>query len=202
MPREITFMIGSKEYKAVPTRVDRRKLYGWTELFAEDDNGNPCELLTVDEAGKNFIPLGGTGNGILDAGGNWMERSQLKTVDAKGDPAPLYRSSFGIVNKLSEKVTAQQYLDYDISDFYELTEATEELIRAVGDDIYTFRYTYNDSYNTSPAFVMAQDSARLFLLIGVKSVYELICFKDCEAVEDHDDNLIEDADGDLDFSML
>ena len=63
-------------------------------------------------------------------------------------------------------------------------------------------YSYNDSYDPSPAFIMAADGT-LFLLIGVKNAFEWLCFGDCETIdEEHDDRLIEEGDADLDFSMF
>lgn len=204
MPREITFKIGMQEYNASPVKIDRRRLYGWTELIAIDDSGNPCDLLTADESGRYIIPMGGTGNGILDTQGRWVERSELKTVTEEGLPARLYESSFEKVNRLEKKVTPEQYLDYNIVDLYELKDPAGELTKVVGDDIYIFQYTYNDSYTPSPAFVMtAGDEKALFLLIGVKNIYEMLCFGDCEAIEeDHDANMIEEADEEIDFSMF
>ena len=201
MPRELTFKIGKSEYTAVPVKVYRRKLYGWSELTATDDNGQPCELLTADESGKFIIPLGGTASGIISPSGRWVERSELVAVDENGKPAKLYESSFNTVNVLKDKVTPQQYLDYSITDFYELSDAGE-LAKAVGDDIYLFDYTYNTSYETAPALVMVAQET-LFLLIGVKNFFEPLCFGDCETVnEDYADDLIDQGDADIDFSMF
>ncbi|MCC8035509.1 MAG: hypothetical protein LIO77_06215 [Rikenellaceae bacterium] len=202
MARELTFKIGRKEFSASPTKIDRRKLYGWTELMAVDDEGDQCRLLTTDESGKYIIPLGGTGSGILSGDGQWVERSELQTVDAEGKPARMFPSSFNTVNVLSKKVKPEEFLDYSITDFYELTTATPDLIAAIGDRIYTFEYTYNDSYAPSPAFVMVSGET-LFLMIGVKNIYEWLCFGDCENIDEtHDDRIVDEGDGDIDFSMF
>jgi len=201
MPRQLIFKIGKKEFTTSPVKVDRRKLYGWTELMATDENGDPCRLLTADESGKYIIPLGGTGIGILSDSGKWVERSELKTVDADGKPAEWFESSFDTINLLKRKASPEEFLDYSITDFYELTDTPEEMIRAIGEDIFLFEYSYNDSYDPSPAFVMAAGN-RLFLLITVRNVFEFLCFGDCETIdEDHDDQLIEEEDN-IDFSMF
>lgn len=198
----MTFKIGKGEYTAAPVKVDRRKLYGWTELMAVDDNGDPCDLLTADESGKYIIPPGGTGIGILSGAGKWVERSELKTVDADGKAATLYSSSFNTTNVLKNKVTPRGFLDYSITDFYELTEAPAGMLKAVGGDIYLFEYTYNDSYDPSSAFIMVAQNT-LFLLVGVKNRFDWLCFGDCETIDDgHDDRLIMEGDEDIDFSMF
>lgn len=198
----MTFKIGRQEFAATPVKVDRRKLYGWTELMAEDDDGRPCELLTTDETGISVIPLRGTGNGILSDKGVWVDRSELKTVDEQGNDARLFESSFDTVNELKDKVTAREYLDYTITDFYQLADATPDLVNAVGRNIFRFEYTYNDSYDPSPAFILASGGT-LFLLTGMKNGYDWLCFGDCETIDDdHDDRLIQEGDEDLDFSMF
>jgi len=202
MPRQMTFKIGRAEYTAAPLKIDRRKLYGWSELMAVDDNGDPCELLTVDESGKIIMPPGGTGNGILSDKGRWVERSELETVDAEGKPARLYESSFNAVVVLKDKVSAQQLLDYSITDFYQLTEASPELVKAVAEDIYLFEYAYLDSYDPSPAFVMSADGT-LFLLVAERNAFEWLCFGDCETLdEDFQDEILGTGDKDIDFSMF
>lgn len=202
MFREIVFRIKNKEFKANLIKVDRKKLYGWTELQAVDDNGEPCALLSADESGKFIIPLGGTGIGIVSESGKWVERSELKTVSNNGKPVKLFKSSFDKVNMLRKTISPDDFLDYDITDFYELTDTAPEMMKAVGKDIYCFDYSYNDSYTPSPAFVMRAKNA-LFLLVGVKNAYDFLCFGNCETIdEDDDDRLIEDGDEDIDFSMF
>lgn len=205
MPREIVFKIKRKVFKTSLTRVDRRKLYGWTELTAVDEYGAPCSLLSVDEWGKYIIPPGGTGIGILSESGKWVERPELKTLGADGKPALLFKSSFNRLNVLKDKdkVTPQEFLDYDITDFYELSTATSEMKKAVGNDIYTFEYSYNDSYLPSPAFIMAAND-KLYLLVAVKNAFEYLSFDNCESIDEseEEDELLEDSNGDIDFSMF
>ncbi|MCC8146743.1 MAG: hypothetical protein LIO93_09985 [Bacteroidales bacterium] len=202
MPRQLRFKINKKEFSVSPVKVDRRKLYGWTELRAVDDNGDPCQLLTTDESGKYIIPLGGTGIGILSESGTWVERSELKTVDADGKSAPLFESSFNTVNILKKKITPEEFLDYSIKDFYELTEVPPGIMKEIGNAIFSFPYSYNDSYDPSPAFIMVANNT-LFLLIGVKNVFEYLCFGDCEILDESPgDQLMDKGDEDIDFSMF
>lgn len=202
MPRQLRFSLDGKEYAAAPVKIDRRKLYGWTELMAVDELGAPCDLLTADESGRFIIPPGGTGMGILSPEGRWVERSELRTVDADGKPARLFRSSFDGVNALGERVAPREFLDYDVTDFYELTGDVGPLAAAVGDDIFRFEYAYNDSYAPSPAFVLAADGT-LFLLVAERNAYEWLCFGDCDALdEDFADELVAAGDKDIDFSMF
>ncbi len=200
MARNLTFKIKRREYQVIPTKIDRKKLYGWTEILALDENNEPCKLVNTDETGRFIIPKGGTGLGILSQEGQWIDRSLLKTVKQDGTPAPIIPSSFTTIIPLSKKVTMEEYLDYSITDFYQLSDVPEEMIKAIGEDIYTFEYSYLDSYEGTPAFLMISDDV-LFMLVGYRNHFNMLCLGDCKQI-DEDDDFIEIEDDDIDFSMF
>lgn len=201
MPRKLIFKIGRTEYETVPVRVDRRKLYGWTELTATDENGIPCELLSADESGKNILPPGGTAAGIVSDSGRWVERSELRVVDAEGKTPKLYRSNFNRINRLNEEVTPEEFLEYSITDIYHLTDIPDGMAERIGDKIFRIEFTYHDSYDPSPAFILAAGSS-VFLLAGLRNRYEMLCFEDCESVEYGGEDETAEDENDIDFSMF
>ncbi len=202
MPRNLTFKIRKKEYTTFVQKIDRKKLYGWVEILALDDNGDPCELISTDESGSVLIPKGGTGQGILSPKNEWVERSELIAVTEDGSLAKPIQSSYNTVIELKEKVTIEQFLDYSITDFYLLTETDEGLIKAIGKDIYTFSYSYLDNYEGTPAFLIVSEG-KVFLLIGMLNHFEMLCFGDCGNMDDTEDDSFQiEDDNDLDFSML
>lgn len=200
MARELSFKLKKKEYKAVPTKIERKKLYGWTEILALDEEGNPCYLVNTDDTGSLIIPKGGTALGILSGDGKWVDRSTLVTVKNDGTPADLIPSSYSVTTVLNKKISEEEYLDYSITDFYELNSDTE-LRKAVGNDIYYFEYSYLDSYEATPAFLMVSGES-LFMLLGYKNKFDMLCLGDCGSVEKEDDDYIEIGDDDIDFSMF
>lgn len=200
MARQLTFRIKRKEYTVIPVKIDRKKLYGWTEIIALDEQGRTCNLVSTDDTGTLIIPKGGTALGMLSSDGKWVERTQLKTVRQDGSEAEIIPSSFSVVIPLKQKVTDEEFLDYSITDFYQLDNVPDDLLKAIGDDIYTFDYTYLDSYETTPAFLMVSD-ATLFMLLGYKNRFDMLCLGECSVVDD-DDDYIEVTDDDIDFSMF
>lgn len=200
MARQLTFRIKRKEYTIIPVKIDRKKLYGWTEIIALDEQGRTCNLVSTDDTGTLIIPKGGTALGMLSSDGKWVERTQLKTVRQDGSEAEIIPSSFSVVIPLKQKVTDEEFLDYSITDFYQLDNVPDDLLKAIGDDIYTFDYTYLDSYETTPAFLMVAD-ATLFMLLGYKNRFDMLCLGECSVVDD-DDDYIEVTDDDIDFSMF
>lgn len=173
MPRQLTFVTKRKKYTASPVKIDRRKLDGWTEIEAIDDAGQPCEVVNTDEIGRLIIARGGTAVGLLTSKGEWIERNDLKTVTQEGKAAKLLPSSFNTEIALRTKVTPQEYFNYNINDFYFLKDASEELLRAIGDEIYTFSYCYMEGCESFPAFILAANG-ELFLLVGQQLRLELI----------------------------
>lgn len=200
MARQLTFRIKRKEYKVIPVKIDRKKLYGWTEIIALDEQGRTCNLVSTDDTGTLIIPKGGTALGMLSSDGKWVERTQLQTVRQDGSEAEIIPSSFSVVISLKQKVTDEEFLDYSITDFYQLDNVPDDLLKAIADDIYTFDYTYLDSYETTPAFLMVSD-ATLFMLLGYKNRFDMLCLGECSVVDD-DDDYIEVTDDDIDFSMF
>lgn len=200
MARQLTFRTKRKEYTVIPVKIDRKKLYGWTEIIALDEQGRTCNLVSTDDTGTLIIPKGGTALGMLSSDGKWVERTQLKTVRQDGSEAEIIPSSFSVVISLKQKVTDEEFLDYSITDFYQLDNVPDDLLKAIGDDIYTFDYTYLDSYETTPAFLMVSD-ATLFMLLGYKNRFDMLCLGECSIVDD-DDDYIEVTDDDIDFSMF
>lgn len=200
MARQLTFRIKRKEYTVIPVKIDRKKLYGWTEIIALDEQGRTCNLVSTDDTGTLIIPKGGTALGMLSSDGKWVERTQLQTVRQDGSEAEIIPSSFSVVISLKQKVTDEEFLDYSITDFYQLDNVPDDLLKAIADDIYTFDYTYLDSYETTPAFLMVSD-ATLFMLLGYKNRFDMLCLGECSVVDD-DDDYIEVTDDDIDFSMF
>lgn len=200
MARQLTFRTKRKEYTVIPVKIDRKKLYGWTEIIALDEQGRTCNLVSTDDTGTLIIPKGGTALGMLSSDGKWVERTQLKTVRQDGSEAEIIPSSFSVVISLKQKVTDEEFLDYSITDFYQLDNVPDDLLKAIEGDIYTFDYTYLDSYETTPAFLMVSD-ATLFMLLGYKNRFDMLCLGECSVVDD-DDDYIEVTDDDIDFSMF
>lgn len=199
MARQLTFAIKRKKYQATPVKIDRRKLYGWTEIEATDDAGSPCEVVSADETGQLIIPRGGTAVGLLNAKGEWVERAELRTVTADGKPAKLLPSSFDREVALRQKVTSEEYLNHNITDFYELEDAPADLLKAIGQDIYTFSYCYTEGCEGFPAFVLVSGDA-LFLLIGQRLVFEMVGYDEPGFIDEDTED--EPADEEVDFAMF
>ena len=201
MSRNIIFKLKGTEYPVKPVKVDRKKLYGWTELKALDDEGRECRLVSMDDSGSLIIPKGGLGIGILSPEGEWVERSSLKAIKADGSDAQPVPSSYSAPIDLTEIIDAETFLDHKITAVYQLGDAPADMEKDLGEDIYGFTYSFRDSFKGESAFIMAAGGA-LFMLIGQKLDFQMISLAQAESIdEENSDDDDEDSD-DLDFSMI
>ena len=101
MAKEFRLILGGAEYASAPIKLERKKLYGWTDLVATDASGEVCRKAQLDPDGELLIPPGAVKIGILDEDGAWVERSELVAVDADGQELPIVPSSFGRPSSLA-----------------------------------------------------------------------------------------------------
>jgi hypothetical protein len=202
MARVLTFAVNGAEYSAAPVKLDRKKLYGWREIVALDDDGRECRMVNMDETGTLVIPNGGLGLGILSPENEWVERSSLKAVNADGSDAQPVPSSFAAPIPLKDTVDCEEFFNHTIEAVYQLDalDATKELAAAVGDRVYAFTYSYRDSYAGSPAFLVAVSEV-LFMLVGYRNEYEMLSLEQAGAVDEFEEEDEEEAGDELDFSM-
>ncbi|MDR3237155.1 MAG: hypothetical protein LBT84_01495 [Spirochaetia bacterium] len=202
MARNLTFSLKGTEYSASPLKIDRKKLYGWTTTMAFDDNENLCTLAQMDETGTIIIPKGGTGLGILSPEKKWVARSELKAVtETDGSDAQLIPSTYSGTIALETTVSSEEFLNHSITGFYQLTGADPALIEAAKDSIYTFLYSYKDSYEGSCAFLIESGGA-LFMLVGYKSEFEMLSLNQTGIIDDAPDEEDDAASDEIDFSMF
>jgi hypothetical protein len=198
MARGLSFSIGGKTVYADPVKIERKKLYGWSEKIALDDEGAECVSAYTDDTGSVVIPKGGVGSGFLDPDGNWVERAALIAVTSDGKEAPLVPSSYSGVITLDKTVAPEKFLNHTITATYYLGGG--ELCGCIGNKIYTFDYIYRDGYETTPAFLL-QNNGAVFMLLGYDTGFEMLAAKD-ESIIDEDDDTQFDEDEELDFSFI
>jgi hypothetical protein len=205
MARELTFLANGREYISSPTKIDRKKLYGWTENIALDDDGNECKLVSTDESGTLIIPKGGIALGII-SNGFWVQRADLKAVYEDGTPAELIPSSYSVPIELSKKASVEEFLDHSIALVYHLQGASDELIDFVGNDIYSFTYCYRDSYEGKTAFLLTNGDAKtgknLFMMIGIPNEFEMLSLTQTSVIEENPEIEEEEEDTEIDFAMF
>ena len=205
MAKPLIFQIGSSEYSLEPLKLDRKKLYGWSEKIALDKNGEVCNTVSLYSEESMILPKGSTGLGSLSDDGRWVEKSDMHYVDADGNEAVLVPSSFGIPIVLEDKVSIETFLEHNITAVYSLQgeEDHPDFVKTIQNEskIYTFEFNYRADYEGDPAFVVENDG-ELFVLVGKKIEFEMIGLADEGVLDEITDEASQEEEDEFDFSMM
>lgn len=201
MAKDLTLVLGGHSYALAPTKVERKKLYGWTEMRATDADGKVCRQAGLDSNGVTIIPTGATKIGMVRADGNWMEKSELQAVMPDGTKAEAVASSFDTVINLNNKVPTETLLDNVITSVYQLFgPEAEALAAALGNDIYMFPFSYRGGYEAANGFLMSNGTVP-FIFVGSEAIFDFIGLEE-EAILDEPADEVEMEEDELDFSMF
>ena len=197
MAKELKFAIAGTEYGAAPVKLERKKIYGWSDLVATDKSGEVCDsvYLSIDDA--LLVPSGGYKQGTVDDSGRWVEKSELTACDKDGNPLQQLASSFDAVIELKEKVSAEEFLDNDWESVYQLVNP--DLAAAIGNDIYVFDFCYRAGVNHNYGYLM-NATGGLFLFAGDKQEFPLLSLAEQTVIDEVEE--VEEEIDELDFSMF
>lgn len=199
MAKELIFKLAGTEYGAAPVKLERKKIYGWTDVVATDRNGDVCNSAYLSPDDALVIPSGGLKQAVVDDGGRWVEKSELVAYSEDGSEVlPVLPSSFDAPIELKEKATTEEFLDNDWESVYQLVNP--DLAAAVGDDIYKFDFCYRGGTNHNDAYLMATP-AGLFLFAGDRQEFPLVSLAEETTIDDTEEPVEEEID-ELDFSMF
>ena len=199
MARELIFTLAGTDYGAAPVKLERKKIYGWTDTVATDKNGEVCKSAYLSPDDALVIPSGGLQQATVDEAGRWVDKSELTAYSEDGQEVlPVLPSSFDAPIELKEKATTEEFLDNDWESVYQIMNA--DLAAAVGDDIYKFVFNYTKSTNRNDAYLMNTHSG-LFLFAGDKQEFPLVSLAEETTIDDNEEAEDESID-ELDFSMF
>lgn len=199
MAKELVFKLSGKDYNAAPVKLERKKIYGWTDTIATDRSGDVCGSAYLSPDDALIIPSGGLKQGTVSADGRWIEKSELTAYSEDGtEVLPVLPSAFDAPIELKEKATVEQFLDNDWESVYQLDNA--DLAAAVGDDIYKFEFSYRGGTNHNDAYLVTTP-AGLFLFAGDRQEFPLVSLAEETTIDDTEEAEEEVID-ELDFSMF
>ena len=204
MAKPLNFKINDTVFDLEPLKLDRKKLYGWSEKIVLDTDNQECNTLSLYPDMAMIIPKGGIGLGTISEDGNWVEKSDMMYINEDGTSASLVPSSYDGEIILDKTVTLEEYLSHNITSVYSLQgeENHPNFVKAIQDnkDIFTFIFNYRADYEGDPAFLIENDG-EVFVLIGKKITFEFIGLDEAGVLDDEDDT-VEDEDDEFDFSMM
>ena len=199
MAKELIFKLGDKDYNSSPVKIERKKIYGWTDTVATDRNGEVCVSAYLSPDDVLIIPSGGLKQATVDEDGRWLNKSELTAYDENGENVlPILKSAFDAPILLNVKASINEFLDNDWESVYQLTN--EELTAAVGNDIYKFEFSYRGGTNHNDGYLI-NTPAGLFLFAGDQQTFAMLNLAEETAIDEIDEPEEEEID-ELDFSMF
>ena len=196
MAKELTFLVNGVQYSAVPLKLDRKKIYGWSETIATDRNGERCNTAYLSVDDSLIIPSGGIKLASINDEGCWVDKTKLVTCDNTGNPLPTFVSSFDNAISLQRKATLDEFFDNSWESVYQLNNT--DLAEIVGDYIFTFPFSYRGGTTQLNAFLLNTPNG-LFLFAGNSQSFPILTLADQSTIDS--DELDEEID-DLDFGMF
>ena len=200
MAKQLDIRIDGRSFTVYPTKLERKKVYGWNELRVVTPDGTPCQQAGLNSDGVTIIPNGNIKNGMLSEDGLWMERSELMAFDAHGNMAKAVSSSFDTGIDLLEKTTAEDLLDHNLASVYQLLGEESQLLSSkIGDDIYKFAFSYRGGYELNTAFIIT-NGPNVFIIVGIDGSYDYIGLDQQGVLDTVEDEIcLEEA---MDFAMF
>lgn len=198
MAKELQFKLNGADFGAAPVKLERKKIYGWTDTVATDRSGDVCNSAYLSPDDALIIPSGGLKQATVNEEGRWVEKSELIAYDEDGNKQlPILPSSFDAPIDLKQKATVEEFLDNDWEAVYLLVNT--DLAAAVGNDIYKFDFNYRASTNHNDGYLINTPGG-LFLFAGDQQEFPLVALADETTIDDTEEP--EEEIDDLDFSMF
>lgn len=198
MAKELVFKLSGIDFTAAPVKLERKKVYGWTDTVATDKDGEACVSAYLSPDDSLVIPSGGLKQASVDSDGRWIDKSELIAYSEDGEnKLPVLPSSFDASIELNTKATIEEFLDNDWESVYQLVNP--ELAAAVDDDIYKFEFSYRGGTNHNDAYLLNTPGG-LFLFAGDKQEFPLVSLAEETTIDDNEEP--EEEIDELDFSMF
>lgn len=201
MARQVVLLYDGETSSFDLARLDRSKLYGTRRRVVVNDDGAECLRGLLSEDGSVLLPPGCTADLYVDEAFDVVERSDLKAVDAEGQPVTPVASTLGVAMPLTGPVPPNRVLDHVTPTIYMLdpAELSPKLQDALArGEIFESRFAYRDGFDDQTLFLL-QNEVGVFALVGRPTGFDFVRRASPPPEADEDEDLFED---DLDFGMM
>ena len=198
MARKAEFTLNGKSVSAELKKVDRKKIYGWSNIEVYDDNGSTCKLGGLAE-GRYVMPSGSTSLVTLDSNGKSVSRSSLVGVDKDGKKVPIVPSIYDEKVVLNE-ASIDDYLTLAVKSVYQLNIENDDFLldELNSGKIYHFIFNYRADYEGDDAFLISNEN-EVFAITGMCAELDFVGLENNEQELFQED---QEEEEDLDFAMF
>jgi hypothetical protein len=204
MARPLILSLDGQETAVGLVKVDRERLYGAVEIEAFDERGKPATIKVLAADGRTLLDKGGTALATVDEEGNSVSRTELKPVDANGDPIELVPSSFNQTNVL-ERADAEDYLSQIVKSVYLIEPAEGADLEYINDHLasgqmFRFPFSYRGGVDHDSAFVVGNEKGDAFMVVGRDAALGYVRLNQAAVLDSIEEAEISGEE--LDFEML
>ena len=201
MAKIASFKFSDVSFNASLSKIDRKKLYGYTELKVTDPDEKKCSFANLTEDGMHILPTGSTGIMTLNSDGNYIARSEGKVVDENGKPVDLVPSIYDEEVNLQAVDDVSEYLDLNVKAVYQLTisEGEKGILKLLEEQkLLYLMYNYRADYEGDDAYLLSNEGT-VFMVVGHQVDFNFIGLE--EVI--YESELLDEEQGeDFDFGML
>jgi hypothetical protein len=199
MSKEAIFKFEENVVKTSLIKVDRNKVYGWSEEIYTDKSGNICTWATLLSDGETLIGTGGTALKTFDNIGKEISKSDLIAVLDDGSAATLINSVFDVETVLSNEKSIEDLMNLEVKSVYQLEVIENKDVLKNWLTKYKVLYltfNYRTDYEGDDAFILNQGDL-FFIITGNIKDFRYVSLQTPQNIEVETDESEE-----IDFNMF
>jgi hypothetical protein len=199
MAKEVIFKFQESVVKTSLTKVDRDKVYGWSEIIYTDKSGNICTWATLLNDGETLIGTGGTALKSFNNVGKEISKSDLIAVFDDGTEATLINSVFDVETMLSNEKSIEDLMNLEVKSVYQLEVIENKDVLENWLTKYKVLYltfNYRTDYEGDDAFILNQGDL-FFIITGNIKDFRYVSLQTYQNLEVETDESEE-----IDFNMF
>ena len=199
MPKEAILNFQGNLVKTNLTKVDRNKVYGWSEEVYTDKSGNVCNWATLLNDGVTLVSSGGTALKTFNNFGKEVSKSELVAVFNDGELANLISSVFDAESILSNEKTIEDLMNLEVKSVYQLEVLeNKDLLKTWLSEfkVLYLPFNYRTDYESDDAFILNQGEL-FFILTGTIKEFQYASLQATPELESD----AEESD-EIDFNMF
>jgi hypothetical protein len=199
MAKEVIFKFQENVVKTSLTKVDRDKVYGWSEIIYTDKSGNICTWATLINDGDTLRGTGGTSLKSFNNVGKEISKSDLIAVFDDGTEATLINSVFDVETMLSNEKSIEDLMNLEVKSVYQLEVIENKDVLENWLTKYKVLYltfNYRTDYEGDDAFILNQGDL-FFIITGNIKDFRYVSLQTYQNLEVETDESEE-----IDFNMF
>lgn len=199
MARKVKFSLSDITLSGEIIKVNREKIYGWSEVEVYDKHSSKCELAGLVD-GQYIIPSGYSSLVTLNEKGDTISKNELIGFDNSGNKVDLVPSIYDQEILLKES-SIDEYLSLSVKSVYQLKieEDKSNVIKKLNGKVFYFVFNYRADFEGDDAFLITNEN-EIFIVTGKLTKFEFIGLEEGDKLLSNDSSV--DEDDEINFAMF